>query len=218
MPSLSAASQGTPERGPCAGCTSRQLHTKKRRWCRWRAAPSTTSYSISGAGRAPFANGSPPSSANRTAECSTSRPAARTASRPSWTTPSSTTKFRFRSSPSSLAACAGTIRLSRSSGLRTSAFSPIATGLIRTSRLEGAALTNADTDDPKYTVLGASGFIGGHLAAHFRKAGVRHLAPPKWTDDVLHRPLGHVLYCIGLTADWRSRPHDTVRAHVERLL
>ena len=27
------------------------------------------------------------------------------------------------------------------------------------------------------------------------------------------RPLGHVVYCIGLTADFRSRPFDTVEAH-----
>jgi nucleoside-diphosphate-sugar epimerase len=27
-------------------------------------------------------------------------------------------------------------------------------------------------------------------------------------------PLGHVVYCIGLTADFRSRPFDTVEAHV----
>ena len=31
---------------------------------------------------------------------------------------------------------------------------------------------------------------------------------------MLKRPLGHVFYCIGLTADFRSHPFDTVRAHV----
>ena len=33
----------------------------------------------------------------------------------------------------------------------------------------------------------------------------------------LDGPLGHVLYCIGLTADFRQRPYDTVRAHVSVL-
>ena len=28
------------------------------------------------------------------------------------------------------------------------------------------------------------------------------------------RPLGHVIYCVGLTADFRARPFDTVDAHV----
>jgi nucleoside-diphosphate-sugar epimerase len=31
---------------------------------------------------------------------------------------------------------------------------------------------------------------------------------------VFERPLGHVIYCIGLTADWRARPLDVVEAHV----
>ncbi len=33
----------------------------------------------------------------------------------------------------------------------------------------------------------------------------------------LERPLGHVLYCIGLTSDFRSRAYDTTRAHVSVL-
>jgi nucleoside-diphosphate-sugar epimerase len=37
-----------------------------------------------------------------------------------------------------------------------------------------------------------------------------HLAPSQH--------LGHVIYCIGLTADWRQRRYDAVRAHVAYLL
>jgi nucleoside-diphosphate-sugar epimerase len=69
-----------------------------------------------------------------------------------------------------------------------------------------------------FTVLGASGFIGSHLVQRFREKAVSHYSPEKWTDDVLKRPLGHVIYCIGLTADWRQRRFDTVKAHVGRLL
>jgi nucleoside-diphosphate-sugar epimerase len=65
-----------------------------------------------------------------------------------------------------------------------------------------------------YTVLGATGFIGSHLVRALRDAGHDVYAPAKDDKTIFERPLGHVLYCIGLTADFRSRPFDTVRAHV----
>lgn len=68
-----------------------------------------------------------------------------------------------------------------------------------------------------YTVLGASGFIGSHLVRALRDAGHDVYAPAKDDKAIFERPLGHVLYCIGLTADFRSRPFDTVRAHVSVL-
>lgn len=66
----------------------------------------------------------------------------------------------------------------------------------------------------KFTILGASGFIGRHLAVFLQKAGHDVHTPGKAVTDLFDRPLGHVLYCIGLTADFRSRPFDTMRAHV----
>lgn len=68
-----------------------------------------------------------------------------------------------------------------------------------------------------YTVLGASGFIGSRLVEVLRDAGHEVYAPAKGSADITGRPLGHVLYCIGMTADFRSRPFDTVRAHVSVL-
>jgi nucleoside-diphosphate-sugar epimerase len=68
-----------------------------------------------------------------------------------------------------------------------------------------------------YTVLGASGFIGRHLVDALRQDGHTVYAPPKGAADLFQRNLGHVLYCIGLTADFRSRPFDTMRAHVSFL-
>lgn len=64
------------------------------------------------------------------------------------------------------------------------------------------------------TVLGAGGFVGRHLVAHLRAAGIPHAAPPRDDDGLTERDLGHVVYCVGLTADFRSRPFDTVEAHV----
>lgn len=68
-----------------------------------------------------------------------------------------------------------------------------------------------------FTVLGASGFIGSHLARWLEAQSMPASAPAR--DEALAgRPLGHVIYCIGLTADFRERPFDTVRAHVSHLL
>ncbi len=67
------------------------------------------------------------------------------------------------------------------------------------------------------TVLGASGFIGSHLVKRLEELGIPFDAPGRDTT-VFNGNAGHVIYCIGLTADFRSRPFDTVRAHVCKLL
>lgn len=66
----------------------------------------------------------------------------------------------------------------------------------------------------KFTVLGASGFIGSHLAAHLRQQGYDCFTPERNDPAIFTEDLGHVIYCIGLTADFRQRPFDAVRAHV----
>lgn len=68
-----------------------------------------------------------------------------------------------------------------------------------------------------FTVLGGSGFIGSHLVRQLQLQGFSCWSPRR-DEDVLDRPLGHAIYCIGLTADFRGRPWDTTRAHVCRLL
>lgn len=65
-----------------------------------------------------------------------------------------------------------------------------------------------------FTILGASGFIGRHLVASLRADGHAVQMPERGSTSLLRQPLGHVIYCIGLTADFRSRPYDTVQAHV----
>jgi nucleoside-diphosphate-sugar epimerase len=68
-----------------------------------------------------------------------------------------------------------------------------------------------------FTILG-QGFIGTHLLAFLRQQGYDCAAPARAELDQLRgRQLGHVVYCIGVTADFRSRPLDTARAHVCRL-
>jgi nucleoside-diphosphate-sugar epimerase len=65
----------------------------------------------------------------------------------------------------------------------------------------------------RFTIFGAKGFIGSRLVASLHAAGhdVGEIArdfPPAGGA------LGHVIYAIGLTADFRERPAETVRAHV----
>lgn len=66
----------------------------------------------------------------------------------------------------------------------------------------------------QFTVLGASGYIGSRLVERLRADGHAVWAPERGDGSILTRPLGHVLYCVGLTGNFRSRPFDTVQAHV----
>ncbi len=67
------------------------------------------------------------------------------------------------------------------------------------------------------TVLGGSGFIGSHLLKRLGELKVECLAPRRG-EELSGRNLGDVVYCIGLTSDFRSRPFDAVDAHVCQLL
>lgn len=67
------------------------------------------------------------------------------------------------------------------------------------------------------TVIGASGFVGGHLVERLSRSGFATWSPGRGDEAIFSRHLGHVFYCAGLTADFRSRPFDTIRAHVTLL-
>lgn len=67
------------------------------------------------------------------------------------------------------------------------------------------------------TLLGASGFIGSHLAEHLAHLGLEFQAIGRG-DSLPRGGLGDVIYCIGVTGDFRERPYDAVNAHVCTLL
>jgi|GEM_PF-108468 len=67
------------------------------------------------------------------------------------------------------------------------------------------------------TVLGASGFIGHRLHERLGELNIERYAPAR-DERLSGKHLGDVIYCIGLTGDFRSRPFDTVAAHVSKLL
>ena len=56
-----------------------------------------------------------------------------------------------------------------------------------------------------WTVLGASGAIGRRLVGYLRQTGHVVYTPERGDPGVWTRPLGHVIYAIGLTADFRQR-------------
>ncbi|MEI8382761.1 MAG: NAD(P)-dependent oxidoreductase [Planctomycetota bacterium] len=68
----------------------------------------------------------------------------------------------------------------------------------------------------KFTVLGSTGFIGSHVAALARSQGHDVYCPVRG-ESLDHQNLGHVIYAIGITADFRQRPHETITAHVTKL-
>lgn len=70
------------------------------------------------------------------------------------------------------------------------------------------------------TVLGAKGWIGSALVADLQRQGkpvipVDRASLPGWLAS--KEPAGLLIYSVGLTADFRQRPHETVDAHVSLL-
>jgi nucleoside-diphosphate-sugar epimerase len=66
-----------------------------------------------------------------------------------------------------------------------------------------------------FTVLGSNGFIGRHVTAQLSQSGAKVIG---WTDrDLASLPahLGHAIYCVGFTADFRTHPAETMASHVE---
>lgn len=82
----------------------------------------------------------------------------------------------------------------------------------------------------KFTILGASGFIGSELkhylynkyAKKIKQNLVEIYTPTRQeiqellfsNNDNNKQNLGIVFYCIGMTADFRTKPFDTIDAHV----
>jgi nucleoside-diphosphate-sugar epimerase len=66
------------------------------------------------------------------------------------------------------------------------------------------------------TVLGASGFIGSNIINKLKLDSIEHYAPNR-DDSLIGKNLGDIIYCIGLTADFRIKPFETVEAHICKL-
>jgi len=66
----------------------------------------------------------------------------------------------------------------------------------------------------KFTVFGGGGFIGRHLVAHLLGEGHQVQMPPRDLGEFDRNDLGHAIYAIGLTGDFRERTQDAIEAHV----
>lgn len=75
----------------------------------------------------------------------------------------------------------------------------------------------ADASDKRATVFGAAGFVGRALAAHLRAGGWDVREVVRGDTSWQGADLGHAFYAVGLTADFRTRPFDTIDAHVHLL-
>ena len=63
------------------------------------------------------------------------------------------------------------------------------------------------------TILGSSGFVGSNLKNKLVSVGINTYTPHR-SEELSGKNLGHVIYCIGLTADFRTKPFETIEAHV----
>lgn len=69
----------------------------------------------------------------------------------------------------------------------------------------------------KFTILGASGFMGSNLVRYLEQKGIECFCPERNYQYTKKEDLGHVVYCIGMTSDFRFKPVETIEAHVCKL-
>lgn len=70
----------------------------------------------------------------------------------------------------------------------------------------------------RFTVLGATGFIGRRLVEHLRARSFDVQTSGRGGPIPPSGPLGHVIYTIGVTGDFLSQPLETMTAHVGLLI
>lgn len=66
----------------------------------------------------------------------------------------------------------------------------------------------------RFTIFGGKGFIGSALDRFLTSRGHDVIVPERNILEISRDNLGHVIYSIGLTSDFRNRPLDTIEAHV----
>ncbi len=65
----------------------------------------------------------------------------------------------------------------------------------------------------RFTVLGAAGVVGSRLVQTLRERGSECGAVTRGDWPAAGAELGHAIYAIGVTGDFRTRPAETVEAH-----
>ena len=67
-----------------------------------------------------------------------------------------------------------------------------------------------------FTILGGNGYIGSKLIEEATRTNIPFRVLER-EYKITNEYLGNIIYCIGLTADFRTRPFDTIEAHVSKL-
>ena len=70
----------------------------------------------------------------------------------------------------------------------------------------------------RFTIFGCQGVIGSALVEHLRLSGHEVIGFGRGDTLVSGFDYGHIIYCIGLTGDFRNRIDDTVDSHVVFLM
>jgi nucleoside-diphosphate-sugar epimerase len=69
----------------------------------------------------------------------------------------------------------------------------------------------------RITVLGGAGFVGSALVAALQSAEREVVSITRENISTVPEDLGHAIYAIGLTSDFRNRTLETITAHVTLL-
>ena len=69
----------------------------------------------------------------------------------------------------------------------------------------------------KFTVLGSTGFIGKTVTSNLRAKGHDVETPNRDAQSLAGKDLGHVIYAIGMTGNFREHPDLAIEAHVNVL-
>lgn len=65
-----------------------------------------------------------------------------------------------------------------------------------------------------HTIIGSDGLIGSRLKKYLTDYGERVIAIGRHELPNASANHGHIYYCAGVTADFRSRPFETIQAHI----
>jgi len=68
----------------------------------------------------------------------------------------------------------------------------------------------------KFTIIGSSGFIGSNLVKYLHEQDFQVITITRDTPIESYKNIdcGNVIYCAGITSDFRTKPFETVEAHV----
>ena len=67
----------------------------------------------------------------------------------------------------------------------------------------------------KFSIFGANGFLGKALVNFFRPQGHNVLEFDRNFENVKSENLGNIIFAAGVTSDFKQRPHDTMKCHVD---